>query len=255
MKRFVVQQGDYALKALQNDIGLEYKGENFDVVTKIDKELERSFYKFLNKTFPEIGFYGEEFDLLRNNKEYVWYLDPIDGTKYYARGVSLWGVSLALRHNNETILGIVYSPTTKELFFADSAGSFLNNKQINGTKIDQLDQTQVFLDLRSYKNSGELINKIAEESMRIRIFGIDSLTLCWISLGFPGVFVKFYDNSDLKNLVDFGAGSFIAEKAGCKVETLKLNESMNILAVGNSGVVDKIGRMILDTTPPLIPPL
>lgn len=245
LKRFIKSQGDYALKAIKSSPSFTYKDDKFDIVTEIDKKLEKNFYKYLIKNFPDFGFFGEEFEGLRSKKEFVWYLDPIDGTKYYARGVSLWAISLALSYKDKIILAFVYSPSTNEFFFADETGSFLNRKKLTSSKVSDINETQVFLDLKSYKSSGNLINILAEQSMRIRIFGIDSVSLCWIALGFPGIFVKFYDKSDPKNLVDFSAGLLIAEQAGCKVEHLKYNEMTNLVLVGNPGVVDKIGRMIL----------
>lgn len=245
IKRFIKSQGDYALKALKSSPSFTYKDDKFDIVTEIDRKLEKNFYKYLIKNFPDFGFFGEEFEGLRSKKEFVWYLDPIDGTKYYARGVSLWAISLALSYKDKIILAFVYSPSTSEFFFANKNGSFLNNKKIKAISKTSIEQTQVFLYLKDYRNSGELINKITEHTSRLRIFGIDSLSLCWIANGFPGVFVKFYEYDNQKHLVDFSAGGFIAEQAGCKVEHLKCNEKTNLVLVGNPGVVDKIGRMIL----------
>src|SRR5256714_10457365 len=83
-------------------------------VTVADRAAEQAMRSLIENRFPEHGIIGEEFGRVRGNAEFVWTLDPIDGTKSFISGVPLFGTLIALTHAKRPILGIIDQPISRE---------------------------------------------------------------------------------------------------------------------------------------------
>src|SRR5271168_810051 len=108
-------------------LGIENKSRSggFDPVTAADRAAEAAMRTLIKRTFPEHGIVGEEFGPDRENAEYVWVLDPIDGTKSFICGMPVWGTLIALTRRGEAIYGMMHQPFTREHFTGDgSAASY-----------------------------------------------------------------------------------------------------------------------------------
>ena len=128
---------------------LEHK-EHGDIVTDGDLCVEEHVISSLKKLFPDHGFVSEEKGTERGDAEYVWTLDPIDGTKYYARDVPLYATSLALARNGEPVLGIVFSPELDRLYSARTGnGATLNSRPIHCSAEEHLEQAFICLEIPS----------------------------------------------------------------------------------------------------------
>ncbi len=79
-------------------------------VTQADREAEREARSLIASTFPEHGIFGEEFGALRADAEFVWIIDPLDGTRAFVTGRPTFGTILALLHQGEPILGLIDMP-------------------------------------------------------------------------------------------------------------------------------------------------
>jgi myo-inositol-1(or 4)-monophosphatase len=98
---------------------------SFDPVTAADRAAEAAMRALIKQTFPEHGIIGEEFGADRPEAEYVWVLDPIDGTKSFICGLPAWGTLIALTRRGEPIYGMMHQPFTHEHFAGDgSAASY-----------------------------------------------------------------------------------------------------------------------------------
>jgi myo-inositol-1(or 4)-monophosphatase len=95
----------------------------FDPVTAADRAAETAMRAFIKRTFPEHGVVGEEFGAERPDAEYVWVLDPIDGTKSFICGMPVWGTLIALTRHGEPIYGMMHQPFTREHFSGDGRGA------------------------------------------------------------------------------------------------------------------------------------
>src|SRR5579864_6250391 len=108
-------------------LGIENKSRSggFDPVTAADRAAEAAMRTLIKRTFPEHGIIGEEFGSERPEAEYVWVLDPIDGTKSFICGMPAWGTLIALTRRGEPIYGMMHQPFTREHFTGDgSAASY-----------------------------------------------------------------------------------------------------------------------------------
>ncbi len=117
------------LPLFRADHGLENKkagGGDFDPVTEADKGAERAIRAQISAHYPDHGVIGEEYGEDRPDAEFVWVLDPIDGTRAFVAGLPVWTTLIALRHNGEPILGSIGQPYLGELFIgSQAAGSRL----------------------------------------------------------------------------------------------------------------------------------
>jgi len=106
-------------------LGIENKSRSggFDPVTAADRAAEAAMRTLIKRTFPEHGVVGEEFGAERENAEYVWVLDPIDGTKSFICGMPVWGTLIALTRRGVPIYGLMHQPFTREHFSGDGKGA------------------------------------------------------------------------------------------------------------------------------------
>jgi histidinol phosphatase-like enzyme (inositol monophosphatase family) len=111
----VERAGKLALSYFRQPILIEMK-ENHTPVTIADKKTEELIRELLGKSFPSFGIVGEEFGEHAADAEYVWTVDPIDGTRSFIRGIPLFGTLLGLLHRGEPVLGVMALPALDELY-------------------------------------------------------------------------------------------------------------------------------------------
>ena len=119
------------LRSLFNtDLKHHKKGKN-DIVTEADFAAEKIILDLIKKHFPSHNTISEEAGIEKNNSDYTWIIDPLDGTVNYTQGIEEYAVSIALSHNDKIIIGVIYRPESNEIFFAEKGkGAFKNNKKI-----------------------------------------------------------------------------------------------------------------------------
>jgi histidinol phosphatase-like enzyme (inositol monophosphatase family) len=117
------------LPLFRADHGLEdkglAKGQAFDPVTEADRGAEAAIRKLIAERYPDHGVIGEEFGDDRSDAEFVWVLDPVDGTRAFIAGLPVWTTLIALRHEGRPVLGSIGQPYVGELFIGHAGGSRL----------------------------------------------------------------------------------------------------------------------------------
>ena len=122
---FVEKLGDAACETIlpffRTSVGAEdkNKGGRFDPVTEADRAAEVAMRRMIEAQFPDHGIIGEEFGAKQADAEYVWVLDPIDGTKAFIAGLPTWGVLIGLLHRGRPCYGMMVQPFTQERFVGD----------------------------------------------------------------------------------------------------------------------------------------
>ena len=140
IKDTILRAGDIALKWFRNDPE-NWEKEDGSLISKVDIEINNLLMKILKKNNPSFGWLSEETedDKSRLTNEVTYVVDPLDGTKAFLEGKKEFSISIALVKNGEPISGIVYSPSTKEIFESEKGkGSWKNNKQIKISKYKEL---------------------------------------------------------------------------------------------------------------------
>lgn len=107
-------------------------GGVFDPVTEADRGAEAAMRRLITRHFPDHGIVGEEFGAEREDADYVWVLDPIDGTKSFISGLPLWGTLIGLNHFGHPCYGMMHQPFTRESFFGDGGVSHWRGIGLDG---------------------------------------------------------------------------------------------------------------------------
>src|SRR5215207_3218192 len=117
--------GEALLPFFRTSLAIEDKsrGGPFDPVTAADRAAEGAMRALIQRTFPDHGIIGEEFGSEHTDAEYVWVLDPIDGTKSFIAGLPAWGTLIALTRFGEPVYGMMHQPFTRERFTGDGGAS------------------------------------------------------------------------------------------------------------------------------------
>ena len=111
------------------------------IATEADLNAEKIMRRLINKSFPHHGIIGEELGSENDNAEYVWVLDPIDGTKAFVAGLPFFGTMIGLVKNEQPILGLIDQPIAKDRIWGNAKGSFLNNKLVKTRNFKSIDET------------------------------------------------------------------------------------------------------------------
>jgi myo-inositol-1(or 4)-monophosphatase len=125
VERLADVAGETILPFFRTQIGAEDKsrGGMFDPVTEADRAAESAMRHLIGEFFPGHGIIGEEFGSHQENAEYIWVLDPIDGTKSFISGMPMWGTLIGLLRNGQPTYGMMVQPFTRERFVGDGVAA------------------------------------------------------------------------------------------------------------------------------------
>ncbi|MCK5235224.1 MAG: inositol-phosphate phosphatase, partial [Candidatus Aenigmarchaeota archaeon] len=147
------------LKYYSDEIRAELK-EDMSPVTVADREAEKAIIEIIRLKFPDHSILGEESGSSDSASEYLWIIDPIDGTKNYMRKIPLFATQIALMKGGEVIVGVSNAPALKELLYAEKGkGAYCNDRQIHVSKIDMLNKSYMsFGGLRHFEKKNLVDN-------------------------------------------------------------------------------------------------
>jgi myo-inositol-1(or 4)-monophosphatase len=186
-----------------------------DFVTKTDKKVEKIIIEELEKARPTYGFIAEESGERKNESEFNWVIDPIDGTSNFMHGIPHFAISIALEKNGEVISGIVCDPIKNETFYAEKGrGAYLNNRRIRVSSRKSLDEViglygcppMIKIDGNKFFDQ---IKKASSQIHKLRNYGSAALDFAYVAAGRADF--AWYDHL---NYWDYAAGKIILLEAG-----------------------------------------
>lgn len=201
-------------------ISRHYYSGNFTVTTKADRtpvtqadvECEQAIKALLLQHFPEHGFYGEETGKTQDDAEFLWLVDPIDGTKGFVRQYPFFSTQIALMHRGEIVLGVSSGTMMDELAWAEKGkGAWLNGRRLAMSDIHDPDRAAVSVgNLKSLASSDgwSSLGQIVARADRIRGYG-DFYHYHLLAAGKIEAVIE----SDV-NILDIAALSVIVTEAG-----------------------------------------
>ena len=130
--------GDYISKSFGRKIGVDHKKDS-SPVTEVDRNTELMIRDAVQKKFPSHGIIGEEFGNINSDAEFVWVIDPIDGTKSFITGVPLFGTLIGLRYRGEPLVGLINQPILKERIVGDCKTCTFNGRPVSPSKRTELE--------------------------------------------------------------------------------------------------------------------
>mgnify|MGYP001357259388 CR=1 FL=1 len=208
--------GEIQMASFGNISSFKTKSTNIDLVTKADIESENLIIKKIQKRFPQHSILSEERGELLSDSEYLWVIDPLDGTTNFAHNLPIFSVSIALvRKGIFTECGVVYNPAAKKYFYAEkNKGAYLNDTPIKVTSSKTLSESLLvtgfpYIHNDLYHQSFSIFKDFYDASQGVRRLGAASLDLCFVAMG---RFEGFYE-FNLKPW-DICAGALIAQEAG-----------------------------------------
>jgi myo-inositol-1(or 4)-monophosphatase len=222
------------------NLGIATKSSGVDLVTEVDHYSEQYLITALRHTYPQHAILSEEQGQQIGHSEYLWIIDPLDGTTNYAQGLPIFSISIALQYRGQTVMGVVYAPVVDQIFTAiRGKGAFLNGKPIAVSKKTELGQcvlaTGFPYDRATHPDNN--VNYFAHFTPRvrgIRRMGSAAYDLANVASGA----LDGYWELNL-SIWDVAAGALLVEEAGGKVVYLPKKRGVSLVA-GNPAMCERI---------------
>ncbi|OGU71666.1 MAG: inositol monophosphatase [Ignavibacteria bacterium RBG_16_34_14] len=219
------EAGEIVRDGFNKNLKVEFKSNESDLVTDIDKASEKHITDFIKKKYPSHGILAEEGGNIKNGSEYVWVIDPLDGTVNFAHGLPIFSVSIGLQKNGKTIAGVVYDIGMDVLYFAEKgSGAFADDERIKVSENSNL-RYSILVTGFPYNirenpyNALEKFIAFTKASRGLRRLGSAAIDFCYVA---KGVFDGFWEV--YLNPWDICAGKLIVEEAGGKVTDFESKE-------------------------------
>lgn len=223
MKEFMIddlikiskEAGEIVRESFNKNIKVSFKSSEKDIVTEVDKLSEKHITDFIKSKYPSHGILAEESGNMKEGKEYLWVIDPLDGTVNFAHGLPVFSISIGLRKNRQTIAGVVYDIMQNVIYSAEKGrGAFADSQRIRVTENENLGHSLLVTGFpySISSNPDNALGKFTSLTMAargIRRLGSAAIDLCYVA---KGVFDGFWEV--FLNPWDMCAGKLIVEEAG-----------------------------------------
>src|SRR5437870_2481887 len=211
--------GETILPFFRTALSVADKGRvgSFDPVTAADHAAETAMRNLIHRTFPDHGIIGEEFGSERADADYVWVLDPIDGTKSFISGMPAWGTLIGLLRQGEPVFGIMNQPFIRERFSGDSGRAHYSGpagkRDLRVRSCPRLEEAVLFTTSPLLMNgSDRVIFSRVENAVRLSRYGGDCYAYCMLAAGHVDLVIetelKPYDVLPLVPIIA-GAGGIV----------------------------------------------
>lgn len=203
-------------------------------VTQADRGAEELMRGLIAKKFPGHGILGEEFGGERTDAEFVWVLDPIDGTKSFITGVPLWGTLIALLHRGQPVLGCIHQPVLGQMMLGDGVTCTLNGRAVRCRSTTSVENATLLtsdpFNPSKYQN-GAAFNALRQRAKLVRTWG-DCYGYLLVASGRADVMLD-----PEMNLWDVAALYPIITEAGGRLTTWDGSAAVGGSAVATNGVL------------------
>ncbi|MCP4652799.1 MAG: inositol monophosphatase [Candidatus Omnitrophica bacterium] len=218
------------------------------LVTNLDREAEKMIIDRIKEKFSDHGVIGEESGSQTKDSDYVWIIDPLDGTHNFIRNINIYGVSIGVAYKNELVAGVIYMPEEDELYSAQrGSGAYKNGKKISTSDTADLSECSISFDSgikHLPKTMLRVLDHLSGVVFNIRMFGSSARLLSYVAEGKIDLAVEFHDRP-----WDFAGGVVIIEEAGGKTISLKGKpltcENIGYIA-SNEHVFDAVKKIVFD---------
>jgi myo-inositol-1(or 4)-monophosphatase len=169
-------------------LNVQSKRQN-DFVSEVDHAAEEALISVLHEAYPTHGFIGEESGEKNSDAEFVWVIDPLDGTTNFLHGFPQYCISIGLLHKGVPNQAVVYDPNRNELFTASKGvGAYLNDRRLRVTKTDHLADALMgtgfpFKEIGGIDDYLRMFKNMTLNSSGIRRPGAAALDLAWVAAG------------------------------------------------------------------------
>jgi myo-inositol-1(or 4)-monophosphatase len=188
-----------------------------DFVTEVDQAAEAAIIEILLTAYPGHGILAEESGREHGSKdsEYVWIIDPLDGTTNFIHGFPVYAVSIALAHRGVVQQAVVYDPARNDLFYASKGrGAFLNDRRLRVSRRTRMQDSLIgtgfpFRKGDNFRRYVKMFEEVMQHCAGLRRPGAAALDLCYVAAGY---YDGFFETG--LNPWDVAAGSLMITEAG-----------------------------------------
>lgn len=247
--------GKVLLELFETDVEINTKLTENDLVTTADIKANDYLMSRIREAYPDHGIISEEVpeDQWDNDQEYIWTIDPLDGTKNFSTGLPNFGSMLALLHKGVPVLGVVYLPVTDELLVGEKG----NGAYLNGKRVHCSDRTILKESFGCFTTSFSYHNRTPETKERTHRFFHAMTETPFVGMTFWSIAPQQvlvasgrYDWAALTgDIWDFMPAIVILQEAGCKVtdwDGVDLPRRTNGLVAAN----DELHKQLIDIITP-----
>lgn len=245
--------GEAILPLFRADHGLEDKGtgkagNGFDPVTLADKGAEAAIRRAIAARYPDHGVIGEEYGEDRPDAEFVWVLDPIDGTRAFISGLPVWTTLIALRHEGRPVVGAIAQPFLGEVFLGGPSGARRvtadGERALRVRPCPVLDQALIATtDPYLFKGEEALAFDRLRSAVRLARYGCDAYAYAMVALGSMDLVIeaglKAWDVEAAIPVIE-GAGGIITDWTGAEIG----RDGGKMLISGDARVHDQAIRVL-----------
>src|SRR3989339_513613 len=209
------EAGEIVREGFGKNFSIEYKTNASNLVTEIDKKSEALIIDFIKKEFPGHSVLAEESGEHGTSSEYLWVIDPLDGTTNFAHGLPIFAVSIGVQKNGETICGVVYDIMRDEIYSAEKgSGSYCNGIKLKVNSNDDLRKSVLVTGFpyNIAENPDHAVERFIaslKAARAVRRLGSAAIDFCYVA---SGVFDGFWEVH--LHPWDICAGKLIVEEAG-----------------------------------------
>lgn len=194
---------------------IEYKTNEKNLVTEIDKKSENAIIDFITKKYPTHNILTEESGEHKKDSDYLWVIDPLDGTTNFAHGLPIFAVSIGVMKKNEIVAGVVYDVMRNVFYSAENgSGAFSNEAKLNVSANDKIGLGVLVTGFpynvaENPDNAFERFASLTKKARAVRRLGSAAIDFCYVA---SGVFDGFWEVS--LQPWDICAGKLLVEEAG-----------------------------------------
>ena len=244
--RFARKAGVFLLKEFRKVKEYSRRGHSKAIKTIYDKASEKLIKELIQRKYPEHSILAEETGYLEKDPNFLWIVDPLDGSGNFISGNPLFSVSIAFAREGKLECGAIYFPISKEIFFAERGkGAFLNGRRIRVSSVKSLEKNYLVTcegEERDRKRKAKLYHILASRATDLRKLGSGSLECAWVASGRADAYITFKVPP-----WDVAAGILLVEEAGGKVSDFKGKPwklRKTDLIVSNSKIHESILRLV-----------
>lgn len=228
----------------RGNIAVAEKFNDADIVTEADRRSEELILTRIRDRFPDHSVLSEESGELSGDAGWQWVIDPLDGTTNFYSGLPLFAVSIALEHNGEAVIGVVYSPYLNEMFMAvKGGGATLNGQRLSCSSESVMSRAVISTGFPVDKNSNpdnnlDNVAAVLPKVRGLRRLGSAAIDICYVAAGFLDGFWEL-------NLHrwDVSAALLIAAEAGAEHYRFRQDRGVSV-AVAPPQILQQLKHLI-----------
>ena len=221
-KELVLDAGKQIRSSFKQKLTIDFKENASDLVTNMDKQIEKFFIEKIDEQYPEHHILGEEGygEELASLDGIVWIIDPIDGTMNFVHMQRHFAISVGIYHNGDGVIGMIYDVGADDLYYAiKGSGAFLNGEELPSLKPIEIGEAVLGVNaawgIKNKRIEPSIIPSLIRDVRGTRSFGSAALELAYIASGRLDAYLSM-------RLApwDYAAGKILIEELGGKISSV-----------------------------------